>query len=585
MALPVNDDRISIALNTSDVDVLVVGTGVAGALAALAAEQRGLKVLLVEKDSFFGGATGISGGWVWLPGNPLARAAGIDDKRADMVSYIEQESGSRFDPLRVTAFLENVPQVLRFMEQHTAVRLACPPIAPDYHAEWPGGMRGGRSLSTQPLDARVLGEQVRRIRPPLRELSIFGMMLGSGQEVRHFMRATRSFESAGFVLRRFLRHARDLVLFGRGMTLTNGGALSGRLLKSVLDRGIPVWYQSAVRQLVFEDGAVRGAYVERDGQTTRINASHGVILATGGFSRDASRRARLFDHVAQGQQHGSLPPESITGDGIRLAESVGGCMELGFTNPGAWAPVSRVPRPDGSVGLFPHFIDRAKPGVIAVLQDGKRFVNESVSYHEFVQALLRHSRNRKDALCYLVCDHRAIRSYGLGAARPFPVPLSRHLRSGYLVKGASLADLARQIGVDPDGLAETVEEFNRDAAQGTDSRFGKGSRAYGRNLGDPLVTPNPCVAPLANGPYYAVEVGVGDLGTFAGLKTDSRARVLDLDGEPVPGLHAAGNDMASLFGGAYPGAGAMIGPAMTFGYIAGCAIEPVRSKQAEPAMS
>jgi succinate dehydrogenase/fumarate reductase flavoprotein subunit len=230
-------------------------------------------------------------------------------------------------------------------------------------------------------------------------------------------------------------------------------------------------------------------------------------------------------------------------------------------------PISLVPWPDGSTGTFPHFVDRAKPGVIAVTADGARFVNEADSYHDFIQAMVSATEGREHA-AWLVCDHAALRRYGLGFAKPFPLPLGPHLRSGYLLRGRTPAELAAAAGIDPAALERTVEAFNEPARRGEDPAFGRGSTAYNRSLGDPLVAPNPCVAPLERAPFYAVKVVPGDLGTFAGLRGDAHARVLDGEGRPIPGLYAAGNDLASVMGGNYPGGGITLGPAMTFGYIA-----------------
>ena len=234
-------------------------------------------------------------------------------------------------------------------------------------------------------------------------------------------------------------------------------------------------------------------------------------------------------------------------------------------NAAAWVPVSRVPRGDGSWGLFPHFIDRAKPGVIAVTNNGARFVNEGNSYHDFIQALLAAG----ETSAWLVTDQRAIRAYGLGFVKPRPLPLGPHLASGYLRRGATLAELARAAGVDAPALEATVAEYNRHAARGEDPAFRKGSTAYNRFYGDPDIAPNPCLAPLATPPFYAIEVVVGDLGTYDGIVTNGNAQALDANKRPIPGLYAAGNDALSIMGGNYPGPGITLGPAMTFGWLAG----------------
>ena len=424
-------------------------------------------------------------------------------------------------------------------------------------------------MVTRPFDGRELGEHLKDIGSPLPELTVFGMMLGSGKEIVHFMRATKSLTSALFVAKRLSKHLLDVIRHGRGMNLTNGNALAGRLAKSAFDLKIPLWLSSPVRELVTDNGAVRGAIVEREGRTIRVNARRGVILACGGFPHDVARRKAMFPHAPDGNAHYSPGPTGNTGDGLRLAEAAGGGIEDSLPNAAAWVPVSITTRKDGSKGVMPHFIDRAKPGVIAVTRDGVRFANEGNSYHDFVQEMMKAAKPGEEIAAFLLCDHRALRKYGLGCVPPFPMPLGHHLRTGYLKRGATLAELASQAGIDARGLEATIANFNKTAADGQDPAFGKGSRAYNRYQGDALHGPNPCIAPIEDGPFYAIRIVIGDLGTYAGIRTDANAQALDADGQPIAGLYAVGNDMASIMGGNYPGAGITLGPALTFGYIAG----------------
>jgi len=288
-------------------------------------------------------------------------------------------------------------------------------------------------------------------------------------------------------------------------------------------------------------------------------------------ARATHHKAGLYSvpHAPDGTAHFSPGPVGNTGDGLRLAETAGGRVEDTLPHAAAWVPVSITTRKDGSKGVMPHFIDRAKPGVIAVTRDGKRFANEGNSYHDFVQAMMKAAKPGDEICAFLICDHHTLRKYGLGCVPPFPMPLGHHLKTGYLKRGADLAELARAAGIDAKALEATVAAFNSNAAEGRDPDFGKGSRAYNRYQGDPLHGPNPCVAPIGSGPFYAIKMVVGDLGTYAGIKTDANARALDADGKVIEGLYAAGNDMASIMGGNYPGAGITLGPALTFGYIAG----------------
>jgi succinate dehydrogenase/fumarate reductase flavoprotein subunit len=550
-------------------DVLVAGSGAAGMAAAITARHRGLDVLIVEKEARFGGTTARSGGWLWIPGTSLARAYGINESPEAARTYLRHEAGNNFDAARVDAFLAAGPEAVDFFTTHTALRFDMPLVFPDYDAEAPGGAQGGRSMVTRPFDGRELGDHIKELGAPLPELTVFGMMLGSGKEIVHFMRATRSLASAAYVARRLSKHFMDVLRHGRGMTLTNGNALAGRLAKSALDLDIPLWLSSPVRELTIESGAVRGALVGREGRNVRVRARRGVVLACGGFPHDVARRKAMFPHAPTGTEHFSPGPTGNTGDGLRLAEAVGGRVEDRLPNAAAWVPVSLTRRKDGSKGVMPHFIDRAKPGVIAVMRDGKRFANEGNSYHHFVQAMMKAAKPGEEITAFLICDHKTLRKYGLGCVPPFPMPLRHHLKTGYLLRGQTLAELAEKAGIDPKALGESVAQFNAGAADGRDPAFGKGSRAYNRYQGDALHGPNPCVAPLEHGPFYAIKMVIGDLGTYAGIVTDAHARALDAEGRVISGLYAAGNDMASIMGGNYPGAGITLGPALTFGYIAG----------------
>lgn len=563
----------------SGYDVLVVGTGASGMSAAVTAAYEGLKVLVVDKAPVYGGTTARSGGWLWIPGTKLAKEQGISEPAGAARAYLQHETTTHFDAARVDAFIENGPKAIDFFTEKTCVQFDMPPVFPDYHAEAPGGQPGGRSMVTRPFDARELGDYVSKLAPPVPELTVFGMMLGSGKELWHFLRAFKSIESFWYVAKRFGGHLVDVMRYGRGMTLTNGNALAGRLAKAGMDLNIPVWLNAPVKKLIVEGDAVVGATVVRDGKQIEIRVRRGVVLACGGFPYDVERRKQLFPHAPTGREHFTPSPALNTGDGLRLGESVGGWVDPTIPNAAAWCPTSVVQRKDGTQGVMPHFIDRAKPGVIAVTTKGRRFTNEALSYHDFIQALVKACKGSSEVTCWLVCDHQHLREYGLGAVAPFPLPIGKHLKSGYLKRGNSLQELASVIGVPAAALQEEVEVFNRDAASGIDTKFSKGSTAYNRYQGDSLVRPNPCMAPILKGPFYAIKVVVGEIGTFAGLATDESCQVLSKDRQPVKGLYAVGNDAASIMGGNYPGAGITLGPALTFGYVVG---QTLAKKASEP---
>jgi succinate dehydrogenase/fumarate reductase flavoprotein subunit len=556
-----------------EVDVLVVGSGAGGLATAVCCAHRNLSVIVAEKEPVFGGTTARSGGWSWIPCSAPARRAGVEDSVEKARTYLEHEAGDHFDRLRVDAFLEAGPKAVDFYERETSLQFDLGPFFADYHPTAPGGMDGGRSIVARPFDGRELGDEIRRLRPPLQDITFLGMMIGSGKELLHFFNVTRSPISAFYVVKLFLKFLRDMAFHGRPMRLMNGNALAGRLAKSAFDKHVPIWTSSPVRALIRDDdGGVLGAHIDRPEGPIEVIAKKGVVLAAGGFPQDAIRRKELMAHAPSGHEHVSPAPPGNTGDGLRLGESAGADVDTSLPQPAALVPISRPVRPDGTLGTFPHFVDRSKPGVIAVTRSGRRFVNEAHSYHDFCQAMIKRCREEggpdAENAAWFITDHRAFRKYGLGFAKPAPVPYGKLIKDGYLLRGETLSDLARQIGADPITLEATVERFNGSARKGEDEEFGKGSTSYNRSLGDPEHKPNPCLAPIETGPFYAVRLYVGDLGTFAGLRTNEYAQVLGQDGAPIERLYAAGNDAASIMGGNYPGGGITLGPAITFGYIA-----------------
>ncbi|PZR96120.1 MAG: FAD-binding dehydrogenase [Stutzerimonas stutzeri] len=547
-------------------DLLVIGSGAGGLSAAVTAAALGLDVLVVEKEPVFGGTTAWSGGWMWIPRNPLALAAGIEEDEETIRTYLRHELGEGYDESLVTMLLKQGPLMVSFFQRDTAVDFIDGNLIPDFHGRTPGAGLGGRSLCAKPFDGRELGSRLADLRPPLEDVAPFGMNIGSGVDLGHFLNATRRWRSFMHVLRRLGRHFADRIRHGRGLLLVNGNALAARLLKSADDLGVTLRKGTAAVELLREGGRVTGAVLD-DGERRSVRATRGVVLATGGFPHDDARKAALFPHSPTGREHWSAAPPANTGDGIRLGEAAGGHLPV-LPDAGAWSPVSLVPKPGGEIGRFPHLVERAKPGLIMVSRDGTRFCNEADSYHDVMQALFAATPPGEPACAWLVCDHAFLRRYGLGRVRPRPFPVGPWLRNGYLKRGESFAELARSCGIEAVAFGETLETYNRHAIQGHDPAFGRGETPYNRIQGDPEHGPNPCVAPIARGPFYAVKVVPGSLGTFAGLRTDAFARVLGKDEAPISGLYAVGNDMSSMMAGRYPAGGITLGPAMTFGYVA-----------------
>lgn len=548
-------------------DVVVVGSGAAGLTAAVMARLMGLDVLLLEKTDVIGGTTALSGGGIWTPCSPVAQRAGVNDTLDAARLYMQSVCGEGLRLRLADTFLQAGPEMIDRLERQAGLRFTVALDRPDYYCERPGGTLGGRCLFPVEFDGRQLGRHLSWLRPPLREMTFLGMMMRPASDLRHFLNAGRSIRSFLFVAKRLSLLARDRLLHGRPMQLAGGNALVAHLFAAALRLGVDIRRSTAVQELVLEQGRVSGVLCRTSQGMLRVSARKGVVLATGGFPHDLQLRSRHYPHASGPQQHVSPAPSTNTGDGIRLAIGAG-ARTPALSDASCWAPVSVVRYRNGTTAPFPHLIDRQKPGFIAVTRQGHRFVNESHSYHEFGRGLIAATRTGEEPSCFLLADHRAVRQYGMGFAKPAPIPLFPYLRMGYLTRADTVAELAGKIGVPAGTLVATVDEFNRHAREGKDPAFSRGGNAYNRYLGNANHAPNPCVAPLEVGPFYALKVHMGELGTFAGVETDEHARVLRSDGSPIPGLYAAGNDMSHVMAGQYLGGGAAIGPCMTFGYIA-----------------
>ena len=548
-------------------DVVVIGAGAGGMTAAAVAAAEGLSVLVIEKTEFVGGTTAWSGGMVWNPVNAQMKQAGLTDSRAEAASYLagtvpENENAD----LRET-FLARGPEAVDYLQTNTEVRLQPVKTYPDYYPETPGSTAGGRVLEPVSFDGAALGANFARLRPPLPEFTLFGGMMVNRLDIPHLRKVGRSLRSTLRAMRLVSQYALQRLRAPRGTTLHLGNALAARLYASLLKRNVDILFGASVEQLLIEGDAVKGVAIGDSSGAREIAARKGVVLATGGFSHDAKLREQLFPPGA-GLVSATAP--AGTGDGLHVALAAGASLNTRVASPAYWVPASLFKRADGSQGVFPHTVtDRAKPGVIAVNAVGKRFVNEALSYHEFVLAMLRDGNAAADRCFYLVCDRRFLWTYGLGRIQPFTHRVKRYVQSGELIEAPSIDALAETIGVERSALAKTLEKYNSSARIGLDPEFRRGTTIYQRHLGDPGQSPNPCVAPIEQPPFYALRIYPADLGTAIGLQTDSDARVLRKDGSVIPGLYACGNDMGSIMNGNYPGPGITLGPALTFGYIAG----------------
>jgi succinate dehydrogenase/fumarate reductase flavoprotein subunit len=549
---------------SDEYDVIVIGSGAGGMSAALTARAAGLSVVVLEKTAWFGGSTAVSGGAVWVPGNPHMAEVGHTDSREKVMTYLRGTIGNHLRTDIMTAYLDHGPDMVRFMETRTAVRFVPRAVAPDYKPEMDGAASGGRTIDPAPFDGRLLGSMFDALRPPYASFLAFGGMMVNRKDIDSLLSVHWSWSSFRHGASLLVGYARDRLRWSRGTRLLMGNALAARLLKSAIDAGIVMRRGVGVSHLQREGDRVAMVLLA-DGSVLRARA--GVVLASGGFAQNATLRREYFPHA---EVHRSMAPEGNTGDGLALATEVGASVETDNVGPAFWAPVSVMRRPDGSETVFPHLImDRQKPGIVAVNAAGRRFANEASSYHDFVEAMHRAHEETPCIPAWLICDRRFLKRYGMGLVRPGPRLLAPFIKAGYLIEAPNVAELAARIGVPAEALADTFARVNEAGRTGRDPDFGRGASAYDRYLGDATHRPNPCLGPIKAAPFYAIQIWPGDIGTATGLRTDPDARVLDDTGHPIPGLYAVGNDMNSVMSGTYPAAGITLGPALTFGYIAG----------------
>lgn len=552
----------------AEYDVVVIGAGTGGMAAALTASIEGQSVLIAEKTDRVGGSTAVSGGAVWAPLNAQAAKLGHPDTFDKAWAYMRSTVGDAAPAAMQQAFLRSCAGMVDFFERNTEVKLVARSYSPDYYPDREGAALGGRSLDPAMFDGRLLGRHFKELRDPLPEFMVLGGMMITMTDAKHLLAVTKSFTAWREGVRLVLRYFSDRLRgYHRGTRLVLGNALGARLFKSVLDRRIDYWLEAPLQQLQRAGGRVTGVALLRGGKTVRVRARRGVVVATGGFPWSETLRSELYP---QPTGNWSMAPQGNRGEGIALARDAGAAMGSGHSNPAFWAPVSILQRPDGSVVRYPHLVwDRAKPGLMAVNQAGERFVNESTSYHEFVRAMYRSHKTVPSLPAYLVCDHDFMEKWGMGLALPGGRPREHLIRAGYLHKAPTLGSLGESLGIDGARLEASAARFNAQAASGKDEDFGKGSTEYNRYLGDPDQKPNACLGPLRRAPFYAVKVVAGDIGTAAGIACNENAQALDAEGRPIPGLYMAGNDMHSVMGGEYPAPGITLGPALTFGWIAG----------------
>jgi 3-oxosteroid 1-dehydrogenase len=536
-------------------DVVVLGSGAAGLTAATLAHDGGAEVLLVEKAPLIGGTTGVSGGMPWIPLNKHLADVGVSDSREEAITYIRRLAlGTEPDPALVETFVDTAAEMIDYLETKTPLKMSAPPTFSDYYADQPGGKKAGRSLEPVPFDARgELGEWAPKVRtsPHLPWLTM--------EEGGKFLIGT-DLPDADLASRREQSDERVL-----------GAGLVASLFKGLLDRGVAVQTSSRATDLIIIDGEVIGVAVEHDGTTEYIGARKGVVLGTGGFEWNKDMVAGFI-----GSPIHPLSPPYNEGDGHQMAMQAGAALANMRTYWGQPALLEPGFMLDGrEVPQMASF--RSTPGVLILNRSGDRFVNEGVTYQDLPKTLTAYDPVAVDypnsGTVWLLFDSKTKnRTMILPTIMPgTPAP-------DWIHSGETLADLADQLGMDPERLEATVEKWNANVAAGEDSDFGRGTFWWeGFMTGGPNV--KQALRTVAKGPFYAVELINGTIGTSGGVRIDSEARVLNYSGAPIPGLYAAGNASACVFGGAYPGGGGTIGPALTFGYIAGRAAATEKNRE------
>ncbi|MEM8606314.1 MAG: FAD-binding protein [Myxococcota bacterium] len=551
------------------IDLLVMGSGAAGMAGAIRAHDLGLQVVVAEKSEVFGGNTAMSGGVCWVANNPGMAGEGIADSDDEGFTYLKHITRGEVPDERLWLYVRESKRVLAYLQKKTHVRYV--PLAKytDYYPEAPGGRPGGRSMDPVPFDGSLLRDQLMQLRRPHPQSQILGKFGITAREAHAAIGVGfRTMLFMAWQMFLYLLRYRKRKRWGRDTKLCAGNSLVGRLLLSANERDIPLWLHTSVEELVFDGDRVVGAVVNKNGETLRIRARHGVLIAAGGFSRNQAMREKYQQHPIETEWTAGAP--SNTGDGIRLGEDAGGTLAL--MDEAWWTPVSLVPKSPFSWVLV---VEKSLPHGLFVNQDGRRFTNEAAPYIDVVHGMYDDVARSKsdDPRWYHVFDATYRRSSIAGPVGPGKVmpdsQLPRRYRNGnYLYKADSLAALAEEIQVPADELQATIARFNEFSVKGEDPDYNRGWSSQDRYYGDPQVKPNCALGPVETGPFYAVRIYPGDLGTKGGLQTDHHSRVLNERGRPIAGLFAAGNSTASVMGRTYPGAGGTIGPAMTFGFLA-----------------
>lgn len=549
-----------------EVDVLVVGSGAGALTAAIVARLEGAeKVLVVEKSNQYGGTSAMSGGGIWIPNSHYARAEGVSDSADEALKYMKSVIGDEVSEERMRTYVEKASEMLEYMDKRTRLKYEPVPYS-DYYPEKPGGKEGYRTHQPSAMHAKHLAEDFDALREPPPQVLVAGKFTMTMKEGRMFLTQAKGWMLVAMLM--VLRYYLDIpgrMKGKRSRRLTLGNALIGQLRWTMKEQGIDLWLKAPLEELIEDEGVVTGAVINKDGKTLRIKANKGVVLGVGGFEHNQAMREQYLPQPTSAEWSGSQT--NNTGDGHVAGEKVGAAFDL--MKHAWWAPAIRVP---GWERPFVIFAERSLPGLVIVNKQGKRFQNEAAPYLESGLAFYEACSSVQPSIPgYVVFDSVFRKKFPLGPIAPgYSMPdnrLGKRIWS-VLEKADTVEALAEKIGVDPKGLADTVAKNNEYAKSGIDPDFHRGESFYDRYYGDANTKPNPCIAPISEGPFYAIPIYPGDIGTKGGMLTDVNGQVVDTNGQVIPGLYAIGNSAASVMGSKYPGAGATLGPAMTFGYLA-----------------
>ncbi|NDJ89820.1 3-oxosteroid 1-dehydrogenase [Mycolicibacter kumamotonensis] len=546
-------------------DVVVVGSGGAGMVAALTAAHHGLSTIVIEKAAHYGGSTARSGGGVWIPNNEVLQRAGVKDTAEAARTYLRTIIGDVVPAEKIDTYLQRGPEMLSFVLKHSPLKMCWVPGYADYYPEQPGGKPTGRSIEPKPFNARKLGADLAGLEPPYGKVPLNVVVMQ-----QDYVRLNQLKRHPRGVLRSLKVGARTMWAQATGKNLVGmGRALIAPLRIGLRDAGVPVELNTALTDLYVSDGVVRGVYVRdtnapEESEPRLIRARRGVILASGGFEHNEQMRVKY--QRAPITTEWTVGAKANTGEGILAGEKLGAALDI--MEDSWWGPT--VPLPGA-----PWFAlsERNSPGSIIVNMAGKRFMNESMPYVEACHHMYGGEYGQgpgpgENIPAWLVFDQRYRNNYIFAGLQPGQRIPKKWLESGVIVSADTLEELAAKMGVPAEALAATVERFNEFARTGVDEDFHRGQSAYDRYYGDPTNKPNPNLGPIAQGPFYAAKMVPGDLGTKGGIRTDVHGRALRDDNSVIEGLYAAGNVSAPVMGHTYPGPGGTIGPAMTFGYLA-----------------